>query len=192
VQGGEGETTDEALARRAQAGDRSALERLVRRYVRPVQAVVASFLAEPADIEDAAQEAFLRALRAIDTYDPTRAFAPWLYQIARNVARNQLGAQAVRRLEPLSLREQPAGNPLPDLAAEGAEIRAHLERELARLPEQRRIAFRLVEVEGMTVMETGRIMGISPGTVRSHVHHARMDLRTALAEHADLTEDAGG
>src|SRR5919204_3064476 len=85
---------DEALARRVQAGDGGALEQLVRRYVRAIHAVAASYLSEPADIEDAAQETFLRALRGIDAYDPERPFAPWLYQIARNVARNQLSARA--------------------------------------------------------------------------------------------------
>jgi len=49
-----------------------------------------------------------------------------------------------------------------------------------------------VEVEGMTTLEVGRIMGIASGTVRSHVHHARRHLRTALAEYADATEDARG
>lgn len=188
---GEGET-DESLARRVQDGDRAALERLVRRYVRPVHAVVASFLSEPAEIEDAAQEAFLRALGALDTYDPRRPFAPWLYQVARNVARNQIGSRAVRSAEPLPVRGREAPDPLPDRAAENAEMRDRLERALARLPEQRRTAFRLVEVEGMTTLEVARIMGISPGTVRSHVHHARRQLRTALAEYADATEDARG
>jgi len=187
----EGEA-DESLARRVQGGDRAALERLVRRYVRPVHAVVASFLSEPAEIEDAAQEAFLRALGALDTYDPRRPFAPWLYQVARNVARNQMGSRAVRRAESLPAGGREAPDPLPDQAAENAEIRDRLERALARLPEQRRTAFRLVEVEGMTTLEVGRIMGIAPGTVRSHVHHARRHLRTALAEYADATEDARG
>lgn len=191
MQDGGGET-DEALARQVQGGDRSALERLVRRYVRPVQAVVASFLSEPAQVEDAAQEAFLRALRAIDSYDPGRPFAPWLYQIARNVARNQIHAEAVRRAEPLSLHEPQTGGPSPDVAAERSEIRDRVERELDLLPEQRRTAFRLVEVEGMTAAETGRLMGISPGTVRSHVHHARRQLRRALGEFSDATEETGG
>lgn len=183
---------DESLARRVQGGDRAALERLVRRYVRPVHAVVASFLSEPAEIEDAAQDAFLRALGALDTYDPRRPFAPWLYQVARNVARNQMESRAVRRAESLPEGGREAPDPLPDQAAENAEIRDRLERALARLPEQRRTAFRLVEVEGMTTLEVGRIMGIAPGTVRSHVHHARRHLRTALAEYADATEDARG
>lgn len=189
---GDDDATDEALARQVQAGDRSALERLVRRYVRPVQAVVASFLSEQTEIEDVAQDTFVRALRAMDSYDPERPFAPWLYQIARNVARNRIATEAVRRTESLPIRDPVATEPEPDRVAEDAEFRVRLEQALELLPEQRRTAFRLVDVEGMGAAEAGRIMGISPGTVRSHVHHARRHLRSALAAHADVTDEAGG
>lgn len=189
--GGESDS-DETLARSVQRGDRDALERLVRRYVRPVHAVLASFLTDRSQVEDAAQETFLRALGAIDRYDPQRPFAPWLYQVARNVARNQIAAQTVRSTEPLPAEGPEAREAPPDLAAERAEIRARVEEELVKLPEQRRVAFRLVDVEGMGAAEAGRIMGISPGTVRAHVHHARRQLREALAAFAGVTENHGG
>jgi len=189
---GPGALPDEALAQRVRAGDRQSLEELVRRYVRPVHVVVASFLSEPDDVDDAAQETFLRALRAIDRYDMRRPFAPWIYQIARNVARNQLAALTRRRTEPFSLEGPEGSDPTPDQEAERAEIRARVDERLAYLPEQRRTAFRLVDVEGMAAEEAGRIMGISPGTVRSHVHHARRALREALWEYVDVTRDAGG
>lgn len=188
----EGEDSDEMLARRVQTGDRQALERLVRRYVRPVHAVVASFLSEASQIEDAAQDTFVRALGAFDRYDPRRPFAPWLYQIARNVARNRIDADARRSTEPLPAEGPEATEPAPDLAAERAEIRSRVEEQVALLPEQRRIAFRLVDVEGMEAEAAGRLMGISPGTVRAHVHHARRQLRAALAEFAGMTEEHGG
>jgi RNA polymerase sigma-70 factor (ECF subfamily) len=187
-----GEDSDETLARRVQTGDRQALERLVRRYIRPVHAVVASFLADTTQVEDAAQDTFLRALRAIDRYDPRRPFAPWLYQIARNVARNHIAAHAVRSTDPLPMEGPEDREPAPDLAAERAEIRERVEKQLGRLPEQRRTAFRLVDVDGMAAEEAGRIMGLSPGTVRAHVHHARRQLRDALAEYAAVTKDHGG
>jgi RNA polymerase sigma-70 factor, ECF subfamily len=185
--------SDEELARSVQQeGDRQALERLIRRYVRPVHAVVAAFLDGPEAVEDAAQETFLRALQAIDRYDPRRPFAPWLYQIARNVARNQRAADGVRRTEPLPAVGTEALGPQPDVAAERSEIRARVETQLLHLPEQRRTAFRLVDVEGMAAEEAGRIMGLAPGTVRSHVHHARRQLREALGEYAGVTETEGG
>jgi RNA polymerase sigma-70 factor (ECF subfamily) len=85
-----------------------------------------------------------------------------------------------------------ASDPTPDVAAERGELRARVEAELARLPEQRRTAFRLVDVDAMTTEEAARIMGVAPGTVRSHLHHARMALRKALAEHLEVSQDVGG
>jgi RNA polymerase sigma-70 factor (ECF subfamily) len=182
---------DETLVRRVQGGDADALEQLVRRYVRPIHGVAASYLSEPADVEDAAHETFLRALRAIEGYDPDRPFAPWLYQIARNVARNHLAAGARSRTELLSEKLQSA-LPGPDVVLERSEIRARVDAAIARLPEQRRTAFYLGDVEGYPTGEIARMMGLSPGTVRSHVHHARRALRAALAESPEQAENTGG
>jgi RNA polymerase sigma-70 factor (ECF subfamily) len=182
---------DEALARRVQRGDVDALEQLVRRYVRPIHAVAASYLSEPADVEDAAQETFLRALRAIEAYDPDRPFAPWLYQIVRNVARNQLAARTRSRTEVLSEKLQSA-LPAPDVVLERSDIRARVDAAMTRLPEQQRTAFYLSDVEGYATAEVARIMGLSTGTVRSHMHYARTALRAALAESGQQAENTGG
>jgi len=176
---------DESLARAVQQGDRDALEELVHRYVRPLHGVSAAFLKEPEEIEDAVQETFLRALAAIAQYDSGRPFAPWLYQIARNVARNRVAARSRWRMEPIPAGGLHSMDPAPDISTERAEIRARLELEMQRLPEQRRTAFRLVDVEGMTATEAARIMGVTSGTVRSHVHHARQALRGALVSYTD-------
>jgi RNA polymerase sigma-70 factor (ECF subfamily) len=173
--------SDEELARRVQRGDSPALEQLVRRYVRLIHAVAASFLDQPADVEDAAQETFLRALRAINAYDAERPFAPWLYQIARNVARNHL--DSVARWNTTGIDDGLASDiPGADAVLERAELRARVDAAIARLPEQQRTAFRLVDVEDYAVAEVARIMDIAPGTVRSHVHYARAAMRAALAE----------
>ena len=163
----------------------------MRRYVRPIHAVAASFLSEPADVEDAAQETFLRALGAIETYDPGRPFAPWLYQIARNVARNRVAVRARSHAEVPS-RELPSRLPGPDAVLERSEIRARVDAAIARLPERQRTAFRLCDVEGYATGEVARIMGLSPGTVRSHVHHARRSLRAVLAETREEVKNTGG
>jgi RNA polymerase sigma-70 factor (ECF subfamily) len=154
--------------------------------------VAASFQISPEEVEDVAQETFLRALGAIDRYDPGRPFAPWLYQIARNVARTRFAVRARWRLEPFPSGGMEASDPTPDVEAERSELRDRVEAELARLPEQRRTAFRLVDVDAMTTEEAARIMGVAPGTVRSHLHHARMALRKALAEHLEVSQDVGG
>jgi RNA polymerase sigma-70 factor (ECF subfamily) len=189
AEGGEPES-DETLAGRVQGGDREALESLVRRFLRPVHAVIASFLTEPSQVEDASQETFLRMLRAIDTYDTRRPFAPWLYQVARNAARNEIAKEGLRSTEPFPEDGPSAAGPPPDSAAEQSEIRTRVQRALEALPEQRRVAFRLVDVDGMGAAEAGRMMGISAGAVRAHVHHARRQLREALAEYANVTDDA--
>ena len=173
----EEDPSDETLARRVQAGDRAAMDTLIRRYVRPVHAISASFL---------------RVVRAIPRYDPPRAFAPWLYQVARNVARDQVTARGRRKDEPIGTLDAEAPGTAPDEAAALGEVRRRIEDEVARLPEQRRTAFRLVDVEGMGADEAGRLMGLAAGTVRAHVHHARRQLREALAEFAGATRQTGG
>jgi len=180
---------DESLARRVQCGDADALEQLVRRYLRPIHAVAASYLSGHADIEDAAQETFLHVLRGIEAYDAGRPFAPWLYEIARNVARNRLAADARLRTERLSV-ELPSRIAGPDVVLERSEIQARVTVALAALPERRRTAFYLSDVEGYPTEEIARIMGLSTGTVRSHVHHARRALRTYLGE-SRQTENTG-
>lgn len=182
---------DEGLARRVQGGDGDALEQLVRRYLRRIHAVAASYLSEPADVEDAAQETFLRALRGIEAYDPDRPFAPWLYQIARNVARNQVTARARWQAEVPS-PTLPSRLPGPDVVLERSEIRTRVDAAIARLPEQRRTAFFLSDVEGYPTEEIARMMGLSSGTVRSHVHHARRALRVALSGTPEQVENTGG
>lgn len=189
---GSAEASDEVLAQRIQEGDRDALERLVGRYLRPIHAIIASYQAERADVEDTVQETFLRAIDRIASYQPARPFAPWLYQIARNVARDRLVLSARRPTEPLPAAgvEEPTSG--PDVVMERAEIRRLVDAAIAELPEQQRTAFRLHDVEGYATTEIADIMGLSPGTVRSHVHHARRALRSALASSLGEQRNAGG
>lgn len=171
---------DAWLARRVQAGESAAFEELARRYLRPVYAVVGSLLRERADIEDAAQETFLRVLDRIHTYDATRPFAPWLYTIARNTARNRRKAASRHRVEPVETVGVAGGDPDPETRAMQHEMRALVEAALDDLPEQQRTAFRLFDIEDYSAQEVARLMGINAGTVRAHVHHARRALRERL------------
>jgi RNA polymerase sigma-70 factor (ECF subfamily) len=170
------------LVRRVQKGDRDAFELLARRYYKPIYAVVASFLPESADVEDAAQEVFLRALDRIQSFDPHRPFAPWLYQVARNVARNHLKSAKRRRTEPLTTTQEtasPCGS-RPDVELERAEVRRVITEAMEDLPEQQRTAFRLFDVEGYRAADVGALMGLSAASVRSNVYHARRALRARL------------
>ncbi|MCG6988417.1 MAG: RNA polymerase sigma factor [Gemmatimonadetes bacterium] len=183
VEDGAGGPPDGVLARRVQEGDREAFELLARRYLRPVHAVAASFLRERADVEDAAQETFLRALESIRTFDARRPFAPWLYQIARNVARNRLKWQSRHRAASVTAVEESVADQgsSPASGVERAELRRLLAVAIDDLPEQRRTAFRLADVEGYTPTEVARLMGLTAGAVRAHLYHARRRLRARLA-----------
>lgn len=182
------EPSDEVLAERVQHGERDALEQLVRRYLRAIHAVTASYLDERADIEDAVQDTFLRAIDGMAGYRPNRPFAPWLYQVARNVARNRLAAGSRWRTASLTSAGLREPSPGPDAALERDEIRRLVDVAIGALPEQRRTAFRLHDVDGYATDEVARIMGLSPGTIRSHVHHARRALRAALGDHVHETK----
>lgn len=175
------EPEDRAVAARVREGDRDAFDRLVRRYLRPVYAVIGSFLSRPADREDAVQETFLRALDGIDGYDPERPFSPWLYQIARNVARAELEARERRPDAELPEGGGEAGTPGPEEELDRAEIRRRVDEAAAGLPERQRMTFRLMDVEGWTAGEVAEMTGLARGTVRSHLHHARRKLRGELA-----------
>ena len=183
------EPSDEALARRVQQGERAALELLIARYLRPLHAVAASYLRDEADIDDAVQEALMRALKSIGRYDATRAFAPWLYQIARNSARDRVATRTRHGGEELSdaLRDPGAQ---PDELVERTQLRRMMARAIDALPEQRRTAFRMHDVDGYTTAQIAHMMGLSEGTVRSHVHHARRALRLTLSAQLPAGEES--
>ena len=168
------------LARRVQAGETAAFEELARRYLRPVYAVVGSFLREPADIEDVSQETFLRALDHIRTSDASRPFAPWLYTIARNTARNWRKAGARHGGDPIETVAVAGDEPDPEMETMQREIRTLVATALDELPEQQRTAFRLFDIEDYPAQEIATLMGISAGAVRAHVFHARRALRERL------------
>lgn len=173
--------TDEELAKRVQRGDRAAFARLVRRYLRPVHAIASSFLREQADVEDVAQETFLDALDRIETYDSDRPFAPWLYQIARNAARQRIERRSRREVAPVpeeGLAHDSAG---PEEELERAEVRRRLRTAVAGLPERQRTVFRLLDVEGFSADEVAGMLGLTAGTIRSHLSRARSALRDVLA-----------
>ncbi|MEO5509128.1 MAG: sigma-70 family RNA polymerase sigma factor [Longimicrobiales bacterium] len=184
---GPGGPSDELLAQRVQHGDRDALDLLVRRYLRPIHAVCASYMTIAADVEDVVQETFMRAIGSLASYDTTRPFAPWLYEVARNAARRRLSSNALRRMEPMPAIEPAATGASPEVLTQRSEVRRHVDEAAANLPEQQRTAFRLHDVDGYTTAEIAHLMGLTTGTVRSHVHHARRALRNSLAKVYDNT-----
>src|SRR5881296_3981262 len=170
-----------ALVARVLAGDRAAFGALAQRYAGVARRVARAALSDPDDADDAAQDALLSALVKVDQYDPRRPFGPWLLRIVANAATDRRRRRTVRRVEPLDAGLT-AGGPRPDTTAERRALGERLRQALAELPERRRLAVVLFDVEGYTHREIAAVLGIPEGTVRSEVFHARRRLRVLLAD----------
>src|SRR5690348_6835111 len=169
------------LVTRSLAGDRAAFGALVDRYAAQARRVARAVLRDPDEADDAAQDAFLSALVKLEQYDPRRPFGPWLMRIVANAATDRRRRRAVRRVEPLDVGLV-GGGPRPDRDAERSALGDRLRAALAELPERRRMAVTLFDVEGYSHAEIAEILGIPEGTVRSEVFHARRRLRILLAD----------
>ena len=171
-----------ALVRRVQAGDIDAFDALVRRHLPRAQAVAWRVMRHREDAEDLVQEAFMRALDRIATFDATRPFAPWLCRIIVTQGYNARAAASRRPAGELdaALRAGAAGDG-PDRLVERAEVRARFAAALTRLPEKQRLIVELADVEGFGGAELAEMLDMPAGTVRWHLHQARQALRDALA-----------
>lgn len=172
---------DKALVAQTLAGNRASFGTLVERYAGQARRVARAVLGDPDDADDAAQDGFLSALVKLGQYDARRPFGPWLMRIVANAATDRRRRRNVRRAEPLDAALV-GGGPRPDAAAVRSELNDRLRAALAELPERRRKAVVLFDVEGYSHAEIAGMLGIPEGTVRSEVFHARRRLRTLLAD----------
>jgi RNA polymerase sigma-70 factor (ECF subfamily) len=173
---------DQQLVRRVQAGDKSAFNLLVLKYQHRVLKLVSRFVNDAAEAEDVAQEAFIKAYRALASFRGDSAFYTWLYRIAINTAKNALVSNRRRPVDfDLDLQDPeqydrharlkegdtPEGVLLTD------EIREVVERAMEQLPEDLRTAIVLRELEGLSYEEIAEAMDCPVGTVRSRIFRAR-------------------
>ncbi|HEU5048894.1 MAG TPA: sigma-70 family RNA polymerase sigma factor [Gemmatimonadales bacterium] len=171
--------TDTELAARATAGDDGAFGELVDRHGPAVRRAARVILGNEHDADDAAQDGFLAAWRAIGRYDRTRPFRPWLMRIVINAARDARRRGTVRRTEQLSPTAAAAGGG-PDQHTDRALLREKLAAAMAALPERQRLAVLMFDAEGYPHAEIAATLGVPEGTVRSDVFHARRALRASL------------
>ena len=171
--------SDQELVRRALTGDQLAYRHLVDRYVRPAMAVAWEFTETLEDAEDIVQEAFRRAVAALESFDTSRPFRPWFFTILRNLARNAAGTRARRVCTALD-ETVPDEQPTPLDVVEKVELQARLDLELESLSEMQRVCFRLCVLEGLGSAEVAEALGLSDATVRTHVFRARSALRLAM------------
>ena len=174
--------SDQQLVERVQAGDKAAFDVLVRKYQHRVLKLVGRFVSDAAEAEDVAQEAFLKAYRALASFRGDSAFYTWLYRIAINTAKNALVSNRRRPVDfDLDLQDpeqydrharlKEGDTPEGVLLTE--EIRNVVERAMEQLPEDLRTAIVLRELEGLSYEEIAEAMDCPVGTVRSRIFRAR-------------------
>lgn len=180
---------DAVDVRLAQAGDRDAYARLVRRYSRRVHDLARRMLRDPHEAEDVVQHAFWNAWRALDRFDLERPFRHWLLRIASNLCRNRLASR--RRRPELRPRggteaepELEAPEP-PSLPTTGTPL--SLKRAIEALPEKYRLPILLHYLQGLPLDAIAEITGVGVATVKTHLHRGRARLRALL----DMNETDG-
>lgn len=162
----------------AQGGDRDAFAGLVRMHQRRAYAIARAIVVVHEDAEDAVQDAFLHAYKALDRFIPDQSFGAWLNRIVSNAALDLVRRRKVREVEPL---HDTVPLPFRDPAVSG-ELRDRLTRALVTLTPRQRAVIVMHDVEGYTHGEIGGTLGIPEGTARSDLHHARAALRRLLQD----------
>jgi RNA polymerase sigma-70 factor (ECF subfamily) len=173
---------DQLLVERVQKGDKKAFDLLINKYQHRIISLVTRYVNDHAEAQDVAQEAFIKAYRAIGNFRGDSAFYTWLYRIAINTAKNWL--VAAKRRPPASdidavdaeqydidSRLKDKGTPENEMMRE--EIRQTVYGTIAQLPEDLRTAIMLREMEGMSYEEIATTMECPIGTVRSRIFRAR-------------------
>ncbi len=176
------EQSDLALVERVQRGERSAFDVLVLRYQQKVLKLVLRYIRDPMEAEDVAQEAFIKAFRAIGSFRGDSAFYTWIYRIAINTAKNALVASKRRPVnfgidvqdpEQGDLEARLTDGETPEQLALTEEIRETVNHAMADLPEELRTAIVLREIDGLSYEEIAASMDCPVGTVRSRIFRAR-------------------
>lgn len=174
--------TDQELVERVQAGDKAAFDVLVLKYQHKIVNLVMRYVNDSAEALDVAQEAFLKAYRALPSFRGDSAFYTWLYRIAINTAKNYLVASKRRPLdydldlqdpEQFDMQSRLSDVASPEAVAQSEEIREMVNNTIDGLPDDLRTAIVLREVEGMSYEEIAEAMDCPVGTVRSRIFRAR-------------------
>lgn len=174
---------DQALVERAQAGDKHAFELLVAKYQRKLARLLSRFIRDSAEVEDVAQEAFIKAYRALPSFRGDSAFYTWLYRIGINTAKNYLVSQGRRaptttgfdaeEAESFEDADQLRDVNTPEAVMLTKEIGQTVNAAMEALPEDLRTAITLREIEGLSYEEIAEVMNCPIGTVRSRIFRAR-------------------
>ena len=190
------QTNEAQLIRRVCDGERDAFYELVRPYERMIYATAISILKNPADAEDVAQEAVLKAFANLASFRGEAKFSTWLVQITYNEARLKLKKARLHLYESIDEQQQndegdyipndfADWRPIPSEALESDEMRKMVQNAISLLAAIYREVLILREVQRLTVKETAMILGISKAAVKTRLHRARLLLRDSLAPGLD-------
>lgn len=175
---------EKELIAAARRGSERAFEQLVRANEKKVYTLCLRLCGNPADAEEAAQEAFLAAWRGLPSFRGESAFSTWLHRLASNACIDLLRRSRRARAE-LSLDDESAPEPTDERASpqrelERREQREAVQRGLAALHDEHRTVLVLREVEQLSYAEIAEVTGLEPGTVKSRISRARAQLRNYL------------
>ncbi|MDR1227625.1 MAG: RNA polymerase sigma factor RpoE [Azoarcus sp.] len=190
---------DQQLVERVQSGDKQAFGLLVSKYQRKLYRLLARLVRDPAEVEDLAQETFIKAYRALGAFRGESAFYTWLYRIGINTAKNYLAAQGRRmtaltgmdavEMEGLESGERLRDFDTPERQLMTRQIAQTVDEAMAGLPDELREAITLRELEGLSYEDIANVMDCPIGTVRSRIFRAReaiaARLRPLLGTRAD-------
>ncbi|MGH7551951.1 MAG: RNA polymerase sigma factor RpoE [Longimicrobiales bacterium] len=186
------EVSDLSLVRRVQRGDKGAFDALVLKYQHKVVKLVMRYMRNPAEAEDVAQEAFIKAYRALPQFRGDSAFYTWLYRIAINTAKNALVSRDRSPVdyeldlqnpdESYDMHARLKDSETPEALVLTDEIRVTVNSAIEALPEDLRTAIVLREIEGLSYEEIAAAMECPVGTVRSRIFRAREAIDRRLRE----------
>ena len=190
---------DQQLVERVQRGDKAAFDLLVVKYQRKIFRLLSRLIRDSAEIEDVAQEAFVKAYRALPNFRGDSAFYTWLYRIAINTAKNYLVSQGRRAPTSTQADIEDAetfddGDQLRDLNTPDSmlvtkQVGEAVNRAIDQLPEDLRTAIVLRELEGLSYEEIAESMQCPIGTVRSRIFRAREAIALELRPILDIAKD---
>ena len=190
---------DQQLVERAQRGDKHAFELLVTKYQRKLIRLLSRFIRDASEVEDVAQEAFIKAYRALPNFRGDSAFYTWLYRIGINTAKNYLVAMGRRaptstgmdaeEAEDLGETELLQDVNTPENQMMSRQVAETVNQTLEKLPEELRMAITLREMEGLSYEEIASIMSCPIGTVRSRIFRAREAVAEQLKPMLDTGKD---
>jgi RNA polymerase sigma-70 factor (ECF subfamily) len=185
-----GDADDVRLMRLVSRGDTAALEELIERHQSLVAGTVARMLGSNSDVEDIAQQVFIRVWKSASRYVPRAKFTTWLLKITRNLVFNELRLlkrhphtpiQAEPSVEEIPLKDE-AHQP-PDASLLEKELQHAIDEAIAELPESQRMAVVLRRYQELSYEEIAKVLDLSVPAVKSVLFRARMELRARLSKY---------